>query len=138
MRTPARTSRLGRSVIIEMLSAFSALSEDGSPVQMPPWRNAWLARAASDPRVLYLSPVKVVDVPFVQVVLVVEETIEIPQVQIIGEIVEILAIYIVQGPKLQRVWVLLLFAKWRLRKELKWTFSVCRTCASDIREGTRA
>merc|ERR1712136_551816 len=29
-------------VIIEMLNAFNALSEDGSLVQMPPWKNPWL------------------------------------------------------------------------------------------------
>lgn len=32
-------------VIIEMLNAFNALSEDGSLVQMPPWKNPWLILA---------------------------------------------------------------------------------------------
>jgi len=32
-------------VVIEMLNAFNALSEDGSLVQMPPWTNPWLILA---------------------------------------------------------------------------------------------
>merc|ERR1712054_698347 len=34
-------------VVIEMLNAFNALSEDGSLVQMPPWCNPYLMIAAA-------------------------------------------------------------------------------------------
>ena len=32
-------------VVIEMLNALNALSEDGSLLQMPPWKNPWLILA---------------------------------------------------------------------------------------------
>jgi len=41
----ASTLSLTVLVIIEMLNAFNALSEDGSLVQMPPWTNPWLILA---------------------------------------------------------------------------------------------
>ncbi|CAE7333410.1 ECA1 [Symbiodinium sp. CCMP2592] len=45
--TPASTLSLTVLVVIEMLNAFNALSEDGSLVQMPPWANPYLIVAAS-------------------------------------------------------------------------------------------
>merc|ERR1712241_674561 len=41
----ASTLSLTVLVVIEMLNAFNALSEDGSLVQMPPWHNPWLILA---------------------------------------------------------------------------------------------
>lgn len=41
----ASTLSLTVLVIIEMLNAFNALSEDGSLLQMPPWTNPWLILA---------------------------------------------------------------------------------------------
>jgi len=43
----ASTLSLTVLVVIEMLNAFNALSEDGSLVQMPPWANPYLIVAAS-------------------------------------------------------------------------------------------
>merc|ERR1719446_963915 len=44
-KVKASTLSLTVLVIIEMLNAFNALSEDGSLLQMPPWRNPWLILA---------------------------------------------------------------------------------------------
>merc|ERR1719247_3066035 len=41
-KVKASTLSLSVLVIIEMLNAFNALSEDGSLVQMPPWKNPYL------------------------------------------------------------------------------------------------
>merc|ERR1712194_924302 len=41
----ASTLSLTVLVMIEMLNAFNALSEDGSLIQMPPWTNPWLILA---------------------------------------------------------------------------------------------
>ena len=41
----ASTLSLTVLVVIEMLNALNALSEDGSLVQLPPWRNPWLVLA---------------------------------------------------------------------------------------------
>merc|ERR1719183_786013 len=43
----ASTLSLTVLVVIEMLNAFNALSEDGSLVQMPPWVNPYLILAAA-------------------------------------------------------------------------------------------
>jgi Ca2+-transporting ATPase len=45
-KVKASTMSLTVLVVIEMLNAFNALSEDGSLVQMPPWVNPWLIMAA--------------------------------------------------------------------------------------------
>merc|ERR1712054_142008 len=45
-KVKASTLSLTVLVIIEMLNAFNALSEDGSLVQMPPWKNPYLIIAA--------------------------------------------------------------------------------------------
>jgi len=42
-------------VVIEMLNAFTALSEFGSLVQMPPWRNPWLILAVCGSIVVHLA-----------------------------------------------------------------------------------
>ena len=42
----ASTLSLTVLVIIEMLNAMNALSEDGSLLQIPPWSNPWLILAA--------------------------------------------------------------------------------------------
>jgi Ca2+-transporting ATPase len=44
-KVKASTLSLTVLVIIEMLNAFNALSEDGSLLQMPPWTNPWLVLA---------------------------------------------------------------------------------------------
>eukprot|EP00421_Protoceratium_reticulatum_P040155 CAMPEP_0168444316 /NCGR_PEP_ID=MMETSP0228-20121227/44982_1 /TAXON_ID=133427 /ORGANISM="Protoceratium reticulatum, Strain CCCM 535 (=CCMP 1889)" /LENGTH=466 /DNA_ID=CAMNT_0008458747 /DNA_START=11 /DNA_END=1408 /DNA_ORIENTATION=- len=44
-KVKASTLSLTVLVIIEMLNAFNALSEDGSLIQMPPWTNPWLILA---------------------------------------------------------------------------------------------
>jgi len=44
-KVKASTLSLTVLVVIEMLNAFNALSEDGSLVQMPPWTNPWLILA---------------------------------------------------------------------------------------------
>merc|ERR1712054_144692 len=44
-KVKASTLSLTVLVIIEMLNALNALSEDGSLVQMPPWKNPWLILA---------------------------------------------------------------------------------------------
>jgi len=44
-KVKASTLSLTVLVIIEMLNAFNALSEDGSLLQMPPWMNPWLILA---------------------------------------------------------------------------------------------
>merc|ERR1712070_1298979 len=44
-KVKASTLSLTVLVIIEMLNAFNALSEDGSLVQMPPWKNPYLILA---------------------------------------------------------------------------------------------
>merc|ERR1712129_398866 len=44
-KAKASTLSLTVLVVIEMLNAFNALSEDGSLVQMPPWTNPWLILA---------------------------------------------------------------------------------------------
>jgi Ca2+-transporting ATPase len=41
-KVKASTLSLTVLVVIEMLNAYNALSEDGSLVQMPPWANPWL------------------------------------------------------------------------------------------------
>mmetsp|Transcript_141506 Transcript_141506/g.439881 ORF Transcript_141506/g.439881 Transcript_141506/m.439881 type:complete len:1041 (-) Transcript_141506:241-3363(-) len=41
-KVKASTLSLTTLVVIEMLNALNALSEDGSLVQMPPWTNPWL------------------------------------------------------------------------------------------------
>jgi Ca2+-transporting ATPase len=46
-KVKASTLSLTVLVVIEMLNAFNALSEDGSLVQMPPWVNPYLIVAAS-------------------------------------------------------------------------------------------
>jgi len=46
-KVKASTLSLTVLVVIEMLNAFNALSEDGSLVQMPPWANPYLIVAAS-------------------------------------------------------------------------------------------
>lgn len=46
-KVKASTLSLTVLVVIEMLNAFNALSEDGSLVQMPPWVNPWLMIMAS-------------------------------------------------------------------------------------------
>jgi len=45
-KVKASTLSLTVLVVIEMLNAFNALSEDGSLVQMPPWVNPWLIASA--------------------------------------------------------------------------------------------
>merc|ERR1719359_1634374 len=44
-KAKASTLSLTVLVVIEMLNAFNALSEDGSLIQMPPWTNPWLILA---------------------------------------------------------------------------------------------
>lgn len=44
-KVKASTLSLTVLVVIEMLNAFNALSEDGSLIQMPPWANPWLILA---------------------------------------------------------------------------------------------
>lgn len=44
-KVKASTLSLTVLVMIEMMNAFNALSEDGSLVQMPPWNNPWLILA---------------------------------------------------------------------------------------------
>merc|ERR1712183_396528 len=44
-KVKASTLSLTVLVVIEMLNAFNALSEDGSLLQMPPWLNPWLILA---------------------------------------------------------------------------------------------
>ncbi|CAK0818749.1 unnamed protein product [Prorocentrum cordatum] len=46
-KVKASTLSLTVLVVIEMLNAFNALSEDGSLVQMPPWANPYLIVASS-------------------------------------------------------------------------------------------
>merc|ERR1712046_315053 len=46
-KVKASTLSLTVLVVIEMLNAFNALSEDGSLVQMPPWANPYLIIASS-------------------------------------------------------------------------------------------
>merc|ERR1719150_2075165 len=46
-KVKASTLSLTVLVVIEMLNAFNALSEDGSLVQMPPWANPYLIIAAA-------------------------------------------------------------------------------------------
>jgi len=46
-KVKASTLSLTVLVVIEMLNAFNALSEDGSLLQMPPWRNPWLILACA-------------------------------------------------------------------------------------------
>merc|ERR1712232_1141808 len=46
-KAKASTLSLTVLVVIEMLNAFNALSEDGSLVQMPPWANPYLIVASS-------------------------------------------------------------------------------------------
>lgn len=46
-KVKASTLSLTVLVVIEMLNAFNALSEDGSLVQMPPWANPYLMVAAA-------------------------------------------------------------------------------------------
>lgn len=46
-KVKASTLSLTVLVVIEMLNAFNALSEDGSLTQMPPWANPYLILAAS-------------------------------------------------------------------------------------------
>jgi len=46
-KVKASTLSLTVLVIIEMLNAFNALSEDGSLMQMPPWTNPWLILACA-------------------------------------------------------------------------------------------
>mmetsp|Transcript_8650 Transcript_8650/g.24397 ORF Transcript_8650/g.24397 Transcript_8650/m.24397 type:complete len:1036 (-) Transcript_8650:98-3205(-) len=46
-KVKASTLSLTVLVVIEMLNAFNALSEDGSLVQMPPWANPYLIVAAA-------------------------------------------------------------------------------------------
>merc|ERR1712196_737889 len=46
-KVKASTLSLTVLVVIEMLNAFNALSEDGSRVQMPPWANPYLIIAAT-------------------------------------------------------------------------------------------
>merc|ERR1740124_2082815 len=46
-KVKASTLSLTVLVVIEMLNAFNALSEDGSLLQMPPWANPYLIVAAS-------------------------------------------------------------------------------------------
>ena len=41
-KATASTLSLSVLVVIEMLNALNALSEDGSLLQMPPWANPWL------------------------------------------------------------------------------------------------
>merc|ERR1712118_177161 len=41
-KTTASTLSLSVLVVIEMLNALNALSEDSSLLQMPPWANPWL------------------------------------------------------------------------------------------------
>merc|ERR1712003_228121 len=44
-KATASTLSLSVLVVIEMLNALNALSEDGSLLQMPPWTNPWLILA---------------------------------------------------------------------------------------------
>lgn len=44
-KVKASTLSLTTLVVIEMLNALNALSEDGSLIQMPPWTNPWLVLA---------------------------------------------------------------------------------------------
>lgn len=46
-KAKASTLSLTVLVVIEMLNAFNALSEDGSLIQMPPWANPYLIVAAT-------------------------------------------------------------------------------------------
>jgi len=46
-KVKASTLSLTVLVMIEMLNAFNALSEDGSLLQMPPWTNPWLILACT-------------------------------------------------------------------------------------------
>merc|ERR1712194_606620 len=47
-KVKASTLSLTVLVVIEMLNAFNALSEDGSLLQMPPWKNPYLIVACMD------------------------------------------------------------------------------------------
>jgi Ca2+-transporting ATPase len=60
-KVKASTLSLTVLVVIEMLNAFNALSEDGSLVQMPPWANPYLIVAASSSVLVHMI---VLYVPF--------------------------------------------------------------------------
>jgi Ca2+-transporting ATPase len=60
-KAKACTLSLSVLVLIEMLNALNALSEDGSLVTMPPWINPWLILAISSSLVLHAF---IVHVPF--------------------------------------------------------------------------
>ena len=53
-KVKASTLSLSVLVIIEMLNAFNALSEDGSLVQMPPWKNPFLIIAVFGATALHM------------------------------------------------------------------------------------
>uniref|UniRef100_A0A7S4S3Y9 P-type Ca(2+) transporter n=1 Tax=Alexandrium monilatum TaxID=311494 RepID=A0A7S4S3Y9_9DINO len=57
----ASTLSLTTLVVIEMLNALNALSEDGSLVQMPPWTNPWLILACLGSMVVHFV---IVYIPF--------------------------------------------------------------------------
>ena len=44
-----------KDVVIEMLNALNALSEDSSLLQMPPWANPWLLLGITFPMLLHIS-----------------------------------------------------------------------------------
>mmetsp|Transcript_45588 Transcript_45588/g.105296 ORF Transcript_45588/g.105296 Transcript_45588/m.105296 type:complete len:1062 (+) Transcript_45588:171-3356(+) len=60
-KVKASTLSLTVLVVIEMLNAFNALSEDGSLIQMPPWTNPWLILACCGSMVVHFI---IVYVPF--------------------------------------------------------------------------
>merc|ERR1719498_816427 len=51
----ASTLSLTVLVVIEMMNAFNALSEDGSLLQMPPWANPWLILAVMGSVVVHFT-----------------------------------------------------------------------------------
>merc|ERR1711862_497907 len=54
-KVKASTLSLTVLVVIEMLNAFNALSEDGSLVQMPPWTNPWLILACMGSMIVHFG-----------------------------------------------------------------------------------
>merc|ERR1712194_838403 len=54
-KVKASTLSLTVLVVIEMLNAFNALSEDGSLLQMPPWKNPYLIVACMDSMITHFG-----------------------------------------------------------------------------------
>uniref|UniRef100_A0A7S0FYL1 P-type Ca(2+) transporter n=1 Tax=Pyrodinium bahamense TaxID=73915 RepID=A0A7S0FYL1_9DINO len=60
-KVKASTLSLTVLVVIEMLNAFNALSEDGSLIQMPPWTNPWLVLACCGSMAVHFV---IISIPF--------------------------------------------------------------------------